>query len=329
MKITKLPELSHVKDLLALYPAILLRVHSKSHALSARAEYDIPEDGVEMRYEFDIDKLYITRTFFTSRDSLDILKSLQGYLTYVGSCSMRITRGTSLHSNNSQCYCFDLTRPHIPRDNLKPHQRKIYQTTKLNTDLRRDKRAVLSGARQFMQSLPDQQFKSEFAVIFRNVMRMVKESEKLHTETIEMLTRETVRRKYRKEILKEKAEPVERVAMPELDALIKELAPLFIKRIDAWRLKDGVMVHKKEETHPFPVADKWDARRLTGLYEETSNNDGSCYRKILWIPIEWVRVAIKAGRLPKNFMEDKRCVVKENKYLVRTTIRCVKIDLRR
>ena len=93
MKITKLPELSHVKDLLALYPAILLRVHSKSHALSARAEYDIPEDGVEMRYEFDIDKLYITRTFFTSRDSLDILKSLQGYLTYVGSCSMRITRG--------------------------------------------------------------------------------------------------------------------------------------------------------------------------------------------------------------------------------------------
>jgi hypothetical protein len=331
--------IQHPRDFLSIFPENVLSIRSDANALSTRTLYKMPSNDVYLRHEYDVDKLYIPRSVFTKHlKDLDLLKQLRQYVPYIGVITMRIDRGVHTHaSQNStnereQCYVFDLTKPMMLKDRIRAGHKAKNETYFLNEKLLGIKRTTrskewLSNLKTFMQELPDRQFQSAFATLMRDHAYHIDKSLKLHAEVIGMLERRKVQARH--SLLKKAAPLRPRVRMPELDALIKLYALGFIRRVDAYKMIDGEMVHRKNETLPFPVEDKYDAWRLSGLYEETSAPDGSGYRKTLWIALHAVRDAVKQGKLPKNYMDDTRAVVKENKYLGKTTIRCLKLDMSR
>lgn len=320
----------HPRDFLTEFPAHLLTIHSWAHAsASVPSSYQMPSNHVYLRHEHDIDKLYIARSFFTLNHALPVLAVLQKFTTYVGSIQMRLCKGTKRDSEEptQRCYVFDLTKPHVLREPLTKTKRGEYRAKEMLVDMQKYRLSANKEFNTLMMELPDKYYKARFSQIARIIMRESEKAIKLHEEIINAVQRRRVQAKYR--IERQSEPPRERVHMPELDALIKLYAPGFIKKIDAYRMVDGSMVHKKSEVLPFPIRDKWDAARVSGLYEETSHTDGTGYRKTLWIALHAVRDAVKQGTLPKNYMDDKRAVIKENKYIGKTTMRCLRLDMRR
>jgi len=320
----------HPRDFLTEFPTHLLTIPSWAHASSTvQPSYQMPSNPVYLRHEHDIDKLYIARSFFTLNHALPILSALQKFTTYVGSTQIRLCKGTKQLSEEAtqRCYVFDLSKPHVLRETQTKAKRGEYRAKEMLIDMRQHKLSANAEFNKLMQELPDKYFRTRFSQIARIIMRESEKAIKLHEEIINAVQRRRVQAKYR---VDKKAEPArERVHMQELDELIKTYAPGFIKKIDAYRMVNGEMVHKKAETLPFEIRDKWDAMKISGLYEETSHSDGTGYRKTLWLALHAVRDAVKNGKLPKNYMDDKRAVVKENKYLGKTTVRCLKLDMRR
>lgn len=331
--------IQHPRDFLTLFPDHTLRIRSDAHALSTLKLYEMPSNDVYLRHEHDVDKLYIARSFFTKGlSTLDILNQLRQYLTFVGTVTMRIDRGTPKHvtensnSDREQCYVFDLTQPQMLKQRVRVGRRAKMEAYYLNDELLKisrttDTREWLNNLKTFMKALPDKQFHSAFATLMRDHALHIEKSLKLHGDVIGMIERRKVQARY--SALKKAEPPKVRVDMPEFDELIKVYALGLIRRVDAYRMVNGEMMHKKAETMPFEVRDKWDAMKISGLYEETSHSDGTGYRKTLWLALHIVRNAVKEGKLPKNYMDDKRAVVKENKYLGKTTVRCLKLDMRR
>lgn len=320
----------HPRDFLTEFSAHLLTIPSWAHASSSMPpSYQMPSNHVYLRHEHDLDKLYIARSFFTLNHALPILTVLQSFTTYVGSVQMRLCRGTNKGSNEptQRCYVFDLTAPHVLRETQTKIKRGENRAKEMLVDMQKHRLSANKEFNALMLELPDKYYSTRFCQIARIIMRESEKAIKLHEEIINAVQRRRVQAKYR--IEKQSAPPRERVRMPELDALIQLFAPGFIKKIDAYRMIDGAMVHKKSEVLPFPIRDKWDAMNVSGLYEETSRADGTGYRKTLWIALHAVRDAVKRGALPKNYMDDKRAIIKENKYIGKTTMRCVKLDMMR
>lgn len=334
MQPTTVHTIQHPRDFLTLFPDNTLRIRSDAHALSTLKLYQMPSNRVYLRHEHDLDKLYISRSFFTENlASPHILNQLRQYVTFVGVVSMRIDRGTPAHTRKNsgarreQCYIFDLTAPHVLRETQTKTKRGENRAKEMLVDMQKHRLSANKEFNALMLELPDKYYNTRFCQIARIIMRESEKAVKLHEEIINAVQRRRVQAKYR--IEKQSAPPRERVRMPELDALIQLFAPGFIKKIDAYRMIDGAMVHKKSEVLPFPIRDKWDAMNVSGLYEETSRADGTGYRKTLWIALHAVRDAVKRGALPKNYMDDKRAIIKENKYIGKTTMRCVKLDMMR
>lgn len=320
--------IQHPRDFLTRYAESILHIKSTVHALQDKPEFTLQESPPMMRYEFDIDKLYIPAQFFIDYGATHILKDLQRYVTYVGVRTMRLCKGTrQFMTYPSRCHCFDLSKPHVLRKSHMQGPRAAYAATCVSADIDAAMRDLEARQYEFVNSLPDKNFHSEFAKRWRELLRLIRKAHILNSASVSMLERKKVLAQYRK--TKDAEPPRERVRMPEFDELIKVYALGLIRRVDAYRMVNGEMVHKKAETMPFEIRDKWDAMRISGLYEETSHSDGTGYRKTLWLALHIVRNAVKEGKLPKNYMDDKRAVVKENKYLGKTTVRCLKLDMRR
>lgn len=324
----------HPRDLLNAFAQHVLRIRSDAHTLHKVSTCQVPSNTVYLRYEHDLDKLYIARSFFTVLlKQPDLVQELRRYVTFVGQAHMRIDRGVpNPDSRREVCYVLDLSKPQL----LKERPRAILKTKYIAHDessellkIKRtlDDREWVQNVEVLMKALPDRVYHMAAARILRDHARIIDRVRRINIETINMIERRKVQARYSS--LKKAEPPRVRVRMPELDDLIRLYAPGFIKRIDAHRMLDGVMVHKKSEVLPFPIRDKYDAMKVSGLYEETSRSDGSGYRKTLWLALFVVRNAVKEGKLPKNYVDDPRVVVKENKYLGKTTVRCLKIDLMR
>ena len=324
----------HPRAFLTIYSDVILPISSSTHANNLKAPLDGLPDRILMRYETDRELLYISKQFFTEHHEPRLLKSMQRYQTFKGSRQLRIEKGTGIKSDPQTCYCFDLNAPHVLKEECygtKEHKhRNLVRSVEVHdTDLRRLATQTFAELNEFMDSLNEQTFKSSVMRNMRQLRRLVEVSFKLHTEAVNMLELRTLRNKYKKD--KKSSTPVERVHMPELDEVLKLFMPNLIRKYDVYKLQpDGTVKHKKELILPPGEFDFYTAKNnVSGVYEETSLSDGTRHTKFLWFRLSFLRDMVKQGQLPKNFMDDKRCLVKENKSFLRTTVRCVKLDLRR
>lgn len=324
----------HIWELITPYKSAILTISSSSHANNPKTAHDEVPEQVLIRYEHDLNILYISRQFFINHPQPMLLKSMQRYQSYKGPRQLRLDKGTGRKSNPQTCYCFDLNLPQTLKEEsygTREHtlQSKLRAAELHDTDMRREMQRITQEFDRFMASLTDKTFKSDLMKAMRNLRYLVEKSYKIHAETITMVERRSVLARYKKQH-KEKP-PRERVHMPQLDALIKTYSPKIVRKYDTYKvMPDGTVKHRKEDVVPYDMMDFYVAKYdIPAIYEETSMSDGSKRNRFLWFRLTILRDAVKQGLLPKNFMDDIRCLVKENKYFLKTTVRCVKLDLNR
>ena len=328
----------HPKRLIEDFSDETLTIHAGAHANSRQAEPIKVPNHVNLRYEHDIGKLYIARRFFTEHDLKDLIRALRNYSTYVGSLQMRIDKGTRRKSSPITCYCFDLTQQHVLKERvygrkehtIRHHEKELeYLNTEIRTAYPLQIKKDLRQLDRMLADIPDQYYRTKVVEMCRTVRKIADRTVRIQLETLNMLNRGHVQRKYKKALAEQP--PRERTKFDGFDQLIKLCLPKTARYYDVYRVRtDGTVQHRKEDILPFEVIDKFTGKNeMSAAYSETSHSDGSGHCKFIWIRMGLVRWAVQEGILPKNYMDDKRCVVKENHYFLRTTVYCLKLDLRR
>ena len=307
-------EIDEPVQLLAAFPQHVLKISSQAHALRRWTkelnDHTPPEDELLIRYESDVNMLYVDALLFKKYNMEELSKKLRLNDQYQGAVTKRMFAGIEQTGKTSvRALIFDLNRQSIKRDSLRDVM--ISQRREKRDALMSDAMDSLSfinkavsriktrrkQAQEHFNALKEGapltlQEKREF---LDGMVKMYEEMELLLARSRFVLSEaheivETMRIRKKSKRVDRSATRVDRVPMAErrrikaLDKLIQIENQNLHKMRHKWEPINGMLTKVLKEKVP-----DCDPTDISGMYVEKSSSDGSNYKKDLFIPVAVIR----------------------------------------
>ena len=324
-------------------------------------DHTLPEDDLLMRYESDVNRLYVDPVLFDRYEIPEVSELLRRNSQYVGAKLKRMLKGVDVSGyprHGRRVYMFDLNKVSASRAEEKrargrPENHKeqaediiqkaetVFDRAHAGTKIIQKKLKLVADELNHPRNSEQPKFwrdtQKEMIAVLEQCLFLLDIGKNLHAEVIDLAHRYNTPLKRTSRKVRYTSKYVDKSGKRARNGALEHLVQLetkFIHReVFYWSDKTGMLQQHKREYLP-----EIEPGLYSGYYKETSRSDGTGLQKTLWIPIALLNtythrdstiLSPEEKEELKYFRNDTRFVSFHTKRIGGKVCRCAKFDMTR